>query len=140
MLSPQPSEIALKKSTQSSLMSTKATSFTFDGKNKSISSFTFNNVQCLDEDMMICEELIKISEKEEMSFESKSDVGYYSGDLKFEKQIKGILVVGENKFKSEFLFNVKKDNNSVLFTGILRFNGGDVLSNDIITLYVKGKQ
>jgi len=140
MLSPQPSEIVLNKSTQSSLMSAKATSFTFDGKNKSISSFTFNNVQCLDEDIKICEKLIQISEKEEMSFESKSDVGYYSGDLKFEKQIKGILVVGGNKFKSEFLFNVKKDNNGVLFTGMLTFNGGDVLKNDIITLSVKGKQ
>jgi len=140
MLSPQPSEIALKKSTQSSLMNTKATSFTFDGKNKSISSFTFNNVQCLDEDMMICKELMQISEKEEMSFESKSDVGYYSGELEFEKQIKGILVAGGNKFNSEFLFNVKKDNNGVSFTGILTFNGGNILKNDNITLSVKGKQ
>ena len=121
-------------------MNTKATSFTFDGKNKSISSFTFNNVHCLDEYMKICKKIMQISEKEEMYFESKSDVGYYSGELEFEKQIKGILVVGGNKFISDFLYNVKKDNNGVSFTGMLTFNGGDVLNNDIITLSVKGKQ
>jgi hypothetical protein len=83
---------------------------------------------------------MQISEKDEMSFQSISDVDYYSGDLQFEKHIKGILLVGGNKFKSEFLFNVKKQNNSVSFNGMLIFNGGDVLNNDIINLLVKGKQ
>jgi hypothetical protein len=140
MLSPQPSEISLNKSAQSSLINTKAISFIFDEKNKSISSFTFNNVQCLDEDMKICKLLMKISKKDEMSFQSISDVEYYSGDLQFEKQITGFLFVGGNKFKSEFFFNVKKQNNGVSFDGMLSFNGGDVLNNYIINLLVKGKQ
>tara|TARA_B110000090_G_scaffold185217_1_gene213083 strand:- start:528 stop:1304 length:777 start_codon:yes stop_codon:yes gene_type:complete len=141
MLSPQPSELGLNKPVQSALMSTKATSFTFDKINKSVSSFTFSNVQCKDESM-ICKELIQISEKEEMSFKSLSDVGSYSGDLDFDKQVKGILVIGGNKFKSEFLFNVRKENNSNSFTGMLMFNGEDVFknTNGIITIMIKGRQ
>ncbi|MFQ3333081.1 MAG: hypothetical protein ACI8ZH_000978, partial [Flavobacteriales bacterium] len=141
MLGPQPSELGLNKPVQSALISTKATSFTFDKKNKSVSSFTFSNVQCQDE-AMICKELIQISEKEEMSFKSLSDVGSYSGDLDFDKQVNGILVIGGNKFKSEFLFNVRKENNSNSFIGMLMFNGGDVFknTNGMITIMIKGKQ
>ena len=77
-----------------------------------------------------------------MSFKSLSDVGSYSGDLDFDKQVKGILVIGGNKFKSEFLFNVRKENNSNSFIGMLMFNGGDVFknTNGMITIMIKGKK
>ena len=77
-----------------------------------------------------------------ITLKSLSDVGSYSGDLDFDKQVKGILVIGGNKFKSEFLFNVRKENNSNSFTGMLMFNGEDVFknTNGIITIMIKGRQ
>jgi len=141
MLSPQPSENEVMKLTQSSLMTTKATSFTFDRKNKAVSSFTFNTIECNDEGL-IYKELIQLSEKEEMYFKSESDVTDYVGDLEFDKTIKGVLVIGGNKFKSEFLFNANKENKGISFTGMLNFSGGDILKNtsDMISIFVKGKQ
>ena len=143
MLSPQPSEARLIKSVKSGLMNTKATSFTFDIKNKVVSSFNFINIDCMTNRLnenMICDELIQISKKQEMSFTSKSVAGDYSGDLDFEKQVKGTLLIGDNKFNSEFLFSVNNKNKVVSFVGMITFKGDDVLrsTSDKISINIKG--
>jgi len=124
-------------------MNTKATSFTFDIKNKVVSSFNFINIDCMTKRLnenMICDELKQISKKQEMSFTSKSVAGDYSGDLDFEKQVKGTLLIGDNKFNSEFLFSVNKKNKVVSFVGMITFKGDDVLrsTSDKISINIKG--
>jgi hypothetical protein len=141
MLSPQPSEVGVVKSVEFSSMVTKATSFTFDRKNRVVSSFTFKNVECNGENML-CKEVIEISGKKEMSFTSASDAVDYTGNLEFDRRVKGILVIGKNEFNAELLFNVKKENNGALFLGMLTFNGGSIFkyAPDEVNVYVKGKQ
>jgi len=141
MLSPQPSEVGVMKSVESSSMATRATSFTFDRKNRVVSSFTFKNVECKGE-AILCKEVMKISGKKEMSFRAGSEAVDYRGNLEFDRRVKGILVIGKNEFNAELLFNVKKENNSSVFLGMLTFNGGSILkyAPDEISVYVKGKQ
>jgi hypothetical protein len=141
MLSPQPSEVGIMRSVESSSMATRATSFTFDRENRVVSSFTFKNVESKGESIL-SKEVMKISGKKEMSFKSGSEAVEYTGNLEFDRRVKGILVIGKNEFNAELLFNVKKENNGVLFLGMLRFNGGSVFkyAPDEISVYVKGKQ
>ena len=129
------------KSVESSSMTTKATAFTFDAKNKSVSSFTFNNVDCKD-DNKLCEEILKFSGKNEMSFTSLSDVIDNSVGLEFDRKVKGILVIGKNEFKAELMFRMKSTNNKVSFTGKLYVNNGSILKYafDKVEIFVKGKK
>ena len=141
MLSPQPFEVGVIRSIESSSMATKATSFTFDRKNRVVSSFTFNNVECQSK-AELCQEVMKISGLKEMSFKSASDAVDYTGNLEFDRRVKGILVIGKNEFNAELLFNVKKANNGSQFLGMLTFNGGYILkyASNEVSIYVKGKQ
>jgi len=141
MLSPQPSEVGNMRSVESSTMTAKATSFTFDEKNKSVSSFTFTNFECQD-DSKLCEEVLKISGKNEISFTSLSDAVDNSVGLEFDRKVKGILVIGKNEFAAEFMFRMKNENNKVSFSGILSFNNGPILKYafDKVEIFVKGKQ
>ena len=128
------------KSIDSSSMFTKTTSFTFDKKNKAVSSFTFSNVKCQD-DNKLCGEILKISGKKEMSFTSASDAVDYSGDLEFKRRVEGILVIGGNEFNSEFLFNLEAINNGFYFKGVLTFDPGSTFKyTSKVSIYVKGKQ
>ena len=115
-----------------------ATSFSFEREDYVISNFTFEKVESPNE-LMLCNEIMELSGKQAMSFTALEDASDYDGK-DFSRKVLGVLVIGRNEFKVEFLFNVKKDNNGVSFTGILTFNGGNILKNDNITLSVKGKQ
>ena len=78
-----------------------------------------------------------------MSFTSLSDVIDYSVGLEFDKKVKGVLVIGKNKFQAELMFRVKKEeNNGVSFSGVLSFNNGSILKYafDKVEISVKGKQ
>jgi len=140
MLSPQ-AEVGVMRSVESSTMTTKATSFTFDRKNRVVSSFTFKNVECQSESEL-CIEVMKASGLKEISFKSASDGVDYTGNLEFDRRVKGILVIGKSEFNAELLFNVKKVNKSSLFLGMLTFNGGSIFkyASDEVSVYVKGKQ
>jgi len=141
MLSPQPSKVGFMRSIESSSMVAKTTSFTYDRKNSVVSNLTFNKVECFGEEVL-CKELMKVSGRKEMLFKSASKAADYTGNLEFERKVKGILVIGENEFNSELLFNVKKVNNGVLFSGILTFDGGSIFkySSEEVSIILKGKQ
>jgi K(+)-stimulated pyrophosphate-energized sodium pump len=136
----QPSIKSIDSSSSFSIF-TKATSFTFDEKNKAVSSFTFNNINCKGENKL-CGEILKISRKNEMLFTSVSDAVDYSGDLEFKSAVKGILVIGGNEFNSELLFNLEAINNAVYFKGVLTFDPGSTFkyTSDNVSIYVKGRQ
>ena len=141
MLSPQPSEVGVMKSVESSSMATRATSFTFDRKNRVVSSFTFKNIECKGEGIL-CKEVMKVSGKKEMSFKSASDAVDYTGNLEFDRRVNGILVIGRNEIKAELLFNVRKANEGALFLGMLSFDNESTFkyATDKVSIYIKGKQ
>tara|TARA_B110000902_G_C13902616_1_gene434987 strand:- start:103 stop:624 length:522 start_codon:yes stop_codon:yes gene_type:complete len=140
MLRPQAS-VEIMRSVESSTMATKATSFTFDRKNRVVSSFAFKNVECQSEGDL-CIEVMEASGLKEMSFKSNSDGVDYTGNLEFNRRVKGILVIGKREFNAELLFNVKKVNKGSLFLGMLTFNGRSFFkyASNEVRIYVKGKQ
>ena len=127
----------------SSLIFSKTTSFTYDRENRIVSSFTFKDIVCGGEEKL-CAILIKTSKNEEISFNSfpDADVKKYKSDVytKFDKQVKGVSVIGGKKIDSKFLFSVKEENGVVSFQGMLTFfdNSSGFINN--LSINVKGRQ
>jgi len=121
---------------------TKAASFSFDRAEHVISNFTFDKVECPNE-LMLCEEIMKLSGGQSMSFTASGDASDYEGNLEFTRKVAGVFVVGKNELKANLLFTVRTDKEGIIFFGgILTFNNAATFksADDEVSMYVKGKQ
>ena len=131
MLSPQPAEVGVESTEITAYMS----SFTVNRDKKIIKSFVSNKVE--DCTGNLCEVIKKKLEEKELSFIAFEDSGRnYSGNLKFDREVKGKLVIGEKKILSIFSFRIEESSKGVLCNGVLTFK---YASNEV-SIYVKGKQ
>jgi len=141
MLSPQPIEVGVMTSSESSSMTAQVASFEFDRDLKVISAFTFNSVEC-NSKVVLCNEVNELAGKKEMSFSASTDALDYKGELEFDRKVKGILIVGKDEIPAELLFNVRKVDEGAMFLGMLTFKNISMFkyAADEVSIYLKGKQ
>ena len=109
-------------------------SFTFDRDKKIVTNFIFSELNC---DGNLCIDIKKSSEGKEMSFIALSESSRdYAENSKFDRQVKGELVIGKKKFPSIFSFRIEASSKVIGCYGMLTFKYAD----DEVNVYVKGKQ
>ena len=123
-------------------MAAKATLFSFNREKNIISNFSFDKVECRNESML-CEEAMKLSGGNAMSFTASGDASDYEGNLEFSRKVSGIFIVGKKELKADLLFTVRAgEEGAVFFGGMLTFKNESTFKNatDEVSMHVKGKQ
>ena len=113
-----------------------ASSLTFDKDTKTLTEVVIDKLDC-DKENLFCAALMKSSRKKPITFTTKdrASVPKLKSDLK--SAVKGILLVGKNKFKAELFFNVKKG----AAGGNIVFDGSSLgLKEGKLMISFKGKQ
>mgnify|MGYP001582386312 CR=1 FL=1 len=59
-------------------------------------------------------------------------------DSKFTREVAGFLLIGKNKYKANLSFNIRKDDNGLLFYGSILSEYGARKEEVVIT--IKGRQ
>ena len=132
-------EKGLMSSNVSCTMESKAVSYTFDRKTKTVTSITIKDIHCR-EQTPECSEVLKLANKQNIVFKS-SRISVENRSNEFDRKVSGELQFADSKMKATLLFNVRlteKDSTTLFGTIILSSDNFKKSTSDV-TLYVKGK-
>ena len=121
----------------------KASSFTFDGDTKTLTEVVIDKFYC-DKGNLFCAALMKSARKKPISFTTSDTASV--GKLKsansiFKSSVKGILLLGKNKFKAELFFDVRKGVDFIGCNGNIVFDGSSLgLKESKLMISFKGIQ
>ena len=143
MTSPQSLETGAIVSDRSPLtIFAKAASFSSDREENIISNFTLDKVECANE-LMLCDQMMKLAGGNTMSFTASNDASDYEGSLEFSRKVSGIFIVGKKELKADLLFTLRPaEEGVILFEGMLTFKNESTFknTNDEVSMHVKGKK
>jgi hypothetical protein len=107
------------------IVSSKASSFTFDSDTKTPTMIVFDLFDC-DKENFFCAALKKSARKKPITFKTEdvfSDAKLISADSKFRNFVSGVLLIGKNKCEAELFFDVTKKKEMIFFQGIVVIDG-----------------
>ena len=125
-----------------SIISVKASLFSFDREKNVISSFTFDKIEC-GNGFRLCEDIMKLAGGNTMSFTASGDASDYEGNLELSRKVAGVFMVGKKELKADLLFTIRPgEEGAVFFGGILTFKNESTFKNatDEVSMHVKGKK
>ena len=131
-------EKGLMSSNVSSDMESKAISYTFDRKTKTVTEITIKDIDCREESS-VCTEVLKLANEQNIVFKSsKTSVDYSSNE--FDRMVPGELHFADSKMQATLLFHVRpNDKGSTLLGSIILSSDNFKKSSSDVTVYVKGK-
>jgi len=133
-------EKGLMSSNVSSDMESKAISYTFDRKTKTVTEITFKDIDCREESS-VCTEVLKLANEQNIVFKS-SKTSVENRNNEFDRKVSGELHFADSKMQATLLFNVRgndKGSTTLLGSIILSADNFKKSSSDV-TVYVKGKK
>ncbi|MAW20878.1 MAG: hypothetical protein CMD16_00600 [Flavobacteriales bacterium] len=132
-------EKGLMSSNVNSTIESKATSYNFDRKTRTVTEIVMNELICRSESSE-CAEILKLSNNKEIIFKS-SDVSVDNRVNEFDRKVLGELYFSDIKMEATLLFHLKGNERGSTLLGsiILSSDNFKKASSDVI-IYVKGKQ
>ena len=119
-------------------VSSYATSFTFDIDTKTITDIVIGKIEC-NNNSAACRELINFSQEQSVMFNTPAmAIDIKAADSKFTREVAGFLLIGKNKYKAKLSFNIRKDDNGLLFYGSILSDYG--ARKEKVVIDVKGIQ
>ena len=119
-------------------VSSYATSFTFDIDTKTITDIVIGKIEC-NNNSAVCRELINFSQEQSVMFNTPAmAIDIKAADSKFTREVAGFLLIGKNKYKAKLSFNIRKDDNGLLFYGSILSDYG--ARKEKVVIDVKGIQ
>ena len=131
----QPAEVV------NTIISSYTSSFTFDRDTKTINKIIFERLDC-DNGYIVCRELMKLAEEYATVFNALgSSVEFRVADSEFNREVSGILVIGEKEYKADLFFTVRKRGEGVSFIGNIVISESSFLTEgEVVTIHIKGRQ
>ena len=89
---------------------------------------------------------MKSAERQPITFKTTgeaSDASLKSADSRFRSYVSGLLVVGENEYKADLFFTVRKSGEGVSFIGNIVISESSFLTSaegEVVTIHIKGRQ
>ena len=133
-------EKGLMSSNVSSDMESKAISYTFDRKTKTVTEITIKDIDCREESS-VCTEVLKLANEQNIVFKSsKTSVDYSSNE--FDRMVPGELHFADSKMQATLLFHVRGNDKgaTTLLGSIILSSDNFKKSSSDVTVYVKGKK